>query len=263
MHRSLTCALVLTGTLAMLSGLGAADQDPPNKDAPKKVPPAVTELLKSTPEDFIRRFDKNKDGFLSKDELPPFLAAIFERADANGDGKLDRNELAALQGLLRRRFAQPAARPASALDPMVERQVDNFLARMDSNKDGKISRAEAKNRLAASFDVLDTNKDGFLDRNELRRAVERFRAAAGGPMGANRPAVQDADGPDFDALDLNADGRLTREELKGTRFAATFDEIDTNRDGKIDPKEFKAYLRKKAAEKEAADKKKEPEKKQP
>ena len=42
-----------------------------------------------------------------------------------------------------------------------------------------------------------------------------------------------------------------------------FNEMDTNKDGKIDPKEFRAYLKKKAAEKEAAEKSKEPEKKQP
>jgi Ca2+-binding EF-hand superfamily protein len=261
MHRSRTFALVLAGAIASISASGAADQDTSNKDTAKKVPPAVADLLKATPEEFIKRFDKNKDGFVSKDELPPFLAAAFDRADSNSDGKLDRKEVAELLQILRQRFGQPANRPATPQDPQIERMVANFLARMDTDKDGKISRAEAKNRLAANFDLLDTNKDGFLDREELRRAAERFRAGTVGAAGQNRPANPEADGPDFDSLDLNADGRLTRAELKSTPFAAVFDEIDTNRDGKIDPKEFKAYLRKKAAEKEVGEKRQETEKK--
>jgi Ca2+-binding EF-hand superfamily protein len=263
MHRLLKLALVLAGAMAMVSASGAAGQDTPTKEAAKKVPPALAELLKGTPEEFTKRFDKNKDGLISKDELPPFLAAAFDRADANGDGKLDQKEVAELLQILRKRFGQPATPSAKPADPEVERLVNNFLARMDTDKDGKISRAEARNRLAANFDLLDTNKDGFLDRDELRRAAERFRAGNVAVAGPNRPANREAVGPDFDSLDLNADGRLTREELKGTPFAAVFDEIDTNRDGKIDPKEFKSYLRKKAAEKETAEKTKEAEKKKP
>jgi Ca2+-binding EF-hand superfamily protein len=247
---------LVVAAIAIFQDSGSAQKDTPNK----KAPPFVAELLKATPEEFIKRFDKNKDGFISKDELPPFLAAAFDKADANGDGKLDRKEVALLLQTLRKRFGQSTAKP---LDPEVERMVDNFLLRMDTDKDGKISRAEARNRLAASFDLLDTNKDGFLDRDELRRAAERFRAGNVGGAGLNRPRNPEPEGPDFDSLDLNADGRLTREELKGTPFAAVFDEIDTNKDGKIDPKEFKAYLRKKSAEKEKAEKAKETEKKQP
>src|SRR5262249_2269094 len=154
-------------------------------------------------------------------------------------GKLDRNEVAVLLQTLRKLLAQLANSPAKAAD--VERIVESFLARMDANKDGKISRAEARGVLAANFDVLDANQDGFLDKEELRRAAARFRAGLGGPALRPQAATAQADGPDFDALDLNADGRLTRAELAGTPYAALFDEIDANRDGKIDPKEFKAY----------------------
>ena len=86
MQRSLTSALVLAGAIASVSAIGAADQDTSNKEPAKKVPPAVADLLKATPEEFLKRFDKNKDGFVSKDELPPFLATAFDRADSNGNG---------------------------------------------------------------------------------------------------------------------------------------------------------------------------------
>jgi Ca2+-binding EF-hand superfamily protein len=139
----------------------------------------------------------------------------------------------------------PPKKPAE--NPEVERMVANFLERFDANKDGKISKDEAKGRLAESFDRFDTNKDGYLDKEELRRVAAFMIAARGnGPAGA-RPGIQ---GPDFDDLDRNADGRLTRDELKGTPFADHFDEIDTNKDGKIDKKEFTAYLKKQAEKKD-------------
>jgi len=133
-----------------------------------------------------------------------------------------------------------------AEDPEVEREVSDLLQRFDTNKDGKISKDEAKGKLAENFDRFDRNKDGFLDKDELRRVAAFMIAQRGRPGG---PAgVQSAD---FDDLDHNADGRLTREELKGTPYLEHFDEIDTHKDGKIDKKEFQAYL-KKESEKIAA-----------
>jgi Ca2+-binding EF-hand superfamily protein len=140
--------------------------------------------------------------------------------------------------------AEKPKKPAE--DPEVERVVADLLQRFDTNKDGKISKDEAKGKLAESFDRFDTDKDGFLDKDELRRVAAFMvaqRGRPGGPAGA--PSA------DFDDLDRNADGRLTREELKGTPYLEHFDEIDTNKDGKIDKKEFQAYL-KKEAERNAA-----------
>ena len=190
-------------------------------------------LARLTPEEFIKRFDKNGDGTLTREELPPNFAAAFDRFDTNKDGKLDRKEVAALLQTLRRRQGQ---NPESI--------VKRLLERMDTNKDGKISRAEAQGQVAANFDRLDTNKDGFLDRQELLTLARRMAA---GPGGGKRPRA--GTGParaavDFDSLDKNADGRLTRAELRGTPYADKFDEMDTNKDGKIDPREFAAYLKK-------------------
>lgn len=134
-------------------------------------------------------------------------------------------------------------RPATGMSP--EAIVDMLLQRMDTNKDGKISRSEARNRIADNFDAIDTNKDGFLDRKELLALAKRIgQMPPLGRPGGLRP--DGAFGPrpnplDFDALDKNADGRLTREELRGTRFADLFDAIDQNKDGRIDPDEWNAY----------------------
>jgi len=144
---------------------------------------------------------------------------------------------------------KPPAKPSDPPPqprPTPEQIVDMILQRMDANKDGKISKEEAKDRIAENFAAIDTNKDGYLDRTELLAMARRMVQAMpppggrpgpfGGPGGPPRP-----DPLDFDALDKNADGRLTRDELKGTRFYDVFDKIDTNHDGKIDPKEWQAY----------------------
>lgn len=56
--------------------------------------------------DFVARLfqnDRNKDGKLTKDELPDQMQSIFVRADANGDGVIDRKEAEALGERLRGR----------------------------------------------------------------------------------------------------------------------------------------------------------------
>jgi Ca2+-binding EF-hand superfamily protein len=225
MARSSLLAVVLLFTV---SGVVQAQ-----KEEKKQPPPPVAEILKGTPEEFIKRYDKNGDGALSKDELPPFLVQNFERADSDSNGKLDRAEVTAMFQRMRAFFAQGAP---GGMD--IERIVDNILQQQDTDKDGKISRAEAKGRLAEAFEKVDTNKDGFLDRAELRVLAQRIGPGPGGVQGP---------GADFDALDKNADGRLTREELRGTPFFARFDEIDTDRSGMIDRREFEKYQKAQAS----------------
>jgi hypothetical protein len=227
----------------------ADNQDSAKKTEKQQAPPFVTLLLQGGTDNFIKRFDKNKDGVLTKDEVPPGLAKIFDRVDKNNDGKLDKQEIESLHEVMRQRFGEankklnenPNKNPL-ANNAQVEKMVNRLLEQMDTNKDGKISKAEAQGKIAQLFDQLDTNKDGYLDKDEIRKAAARFVAnqgAQGGP-GSGKPNQ----GPEFDDLDKNADGRLTPDELKGTSFADHFDEIDTNNDGKIDRKEFQAYLKK-------------------
>src|SRR5262245_17347925 len=81
--------------------------------------------------------------------------------------------------------SDPPPRPR----PTPEQIVDMILQRMDTNKDGKISKEEAKDRIAENFAAIDTNKDGYLDRAELlvmaRRMVQSGPPPGrpGGPFG--------------------------------------------------------------------------------
>ena len=73
-------------------------------------PEARGEGDRPDPAQFIARlmnFDKDKDGKISKEELPERMQGILERADANKDGALDKKELAQMA----ERFGQ-RGRPA-------------------------------------------------------------------------------------------------------------------------------------------------------
>jgi Ca2+-binding EF-hand superfamily protein len=102
--------------------------------------------------------DKNGDGVISRDEVAarPKLAKMFDKLDTNKDGVLSKDEMKAAK----------------------EKMHDRHMARMDTDRDGKISRAEAAShpRLAENFDRIDTNGDGFLSKDELK-AAHKARAA--------------------------------------------------------------------------------------
>jgi acetyl esterase/lipase len=55
-----------------------------------------------------------------------------------------------------------------------DRQVKDRLSQLDQNRDGKISREEAPQRMKNVFDRIDADQDGFLDLQELKRVASRF-----------------------------------------------------------------------------------------
>src|SRR5260370_41630544 len=116
-------------------------------------------MLKFTPDQVIKRFYKNGDGFLSKDELPMFLGKAFDASDKNGDGKLDREEVAALQKLLRTFFAAGAQPKTPPPSKEIGQIINNLLKQFDTDKDGTISRKEAKGQILAIIDEYDTQTD--------------------------------------------------------------------------------------------------------
>lgn len=100
----------------------------------------------------------------------------------------------------------------------------HLFERLDTNKDGQLTRAEAEGEAQRLFDRLDANKDGALTRPE---ADEGLRAVAKEEIEAR-----------FKALDANGDGRVTAEESKlPARF---FDRLDKNDDQAVTLEELQA-----------------------
>jgi len=152
----------------------------------------------------LMSFDENKDGKLSKKELPERMQGIFARADADHDGFLTRDELtkmAAAQSAAgnneqgpgqgehddhRERGAGRGGRgsggPGGAGGLM---RMMPLLAVLDANSDGTIIADEISNAPVA-LKTLDKNGDGQLTEDEFRPAFGPGRR--GRPNGERPPS---------------------------------------------------------------------------
>lgn len=215
----------LLGGVALLAFLTAGvalaeEKDKPGDKRPPDVKPADGPLHFDV-DRFLKEYDKNGDGYLTKDEVPEWLRDRFDQLDTNKDGKLSREELQ--KGVA---YLQPRHRPSDVVfvliemsdcdeccaeelqriydvlrkldtnhdgkiqpdelkvvrQQLVEERVDRIFKALDTNKDGKISRDEAKGQIKRHFDELDTNKDGFIDREELLKAASAKPVPAGGEV---------------------------------------------------------------------------------
>ena len=104
---------------------------------------------------------------------------------------------------------------------------------MDANNDGFVTREEAQSypMLSAQFDATDTNKDGKLDRAEM----DAHRAAMHGQMRAHGKER-------WKSADTDGDAAISRDEAKVAmpRLAAEFDKVDADGDGKVTREEMRA-----------------------
>lgn len=106
----------------------------------------------------LNALDTDHDGVISAAEIANASKSLLV-LDKNGDGEITADEM----------------RPRQMT---AEERADHMLEEWDTDKDGRISKAEAPERMAgAAFDAADKNHDGFLDRGEL---VEMFKAQGGG-----------------------------------------------------------------------------------
>ena len=65
--------------------------------------------------------------------------------------------------------------------------TEMLMRRMDTNKDGKLSKDEVKGPLQQDFSKVDTNDDGFLSKEELEKAPKPKRQ---GPPNGQQPNRQ-------------------------------------------------------------------------
>lgn len=230
---------------------------------------AVPLVVSADDADLFATLDANKDGSLTKDEVPGDRAKLFERLlrsnDKNGDGKLSREEFIAKQEEPR------AVEPDRAAQPAIDPEV--LFKRLDRDGDGKLTREEAPARMRENFERIDANSDGSIGLAEFREVAARLGAPGGRPpanAGGVAPLLRilDADGNgEVSAeeiknapqallkLDRNGDGKLTRDELPGPPPGAGPDgrpgaeqmlrrlkEADRNSDGKLQKDEAPPFI---------------------
>jgi len=71
-------------------------------------------------------------------------------------------------------------------DRILRQRLQDVFTRLDTNKDGKISKEEARGLIKEHFDRLDTNKDGFIAFDELLKAAKERRER---PPTENKPTT--------------------------------------------------------------------------
>jgi Ca2+-binding EF-hand superfamily protein len=195
---------LLIPVVVLLGGLLVAQndkRDESKKDDKKAGRPLVDVAA------FLREYDRDKDGSLTKEEMPDWLHYNFARLDANKDGKISKDELEKGMAYLQQRrrpsdvvfvlvemsdcdecCAEELQRAYETLfkldknkdgkiDPdelkaarsqIIKERIEGIIKRLDANKDGKVSKDEARGLVKENFTVLDVNKDGFIDRDELQ-----------------------------------------------------------------------------------------------
>ena len=124
--------------------------------------PEAVAATRSTQARAWERADANGDGVLTRDEIRrmPRLASHFDAIDRDLDGVITGGEVRAWRESLKVRGRTVQARG-----------VDEIMKIADLNGDGEISRAEFARtmpRYSARFDRIDANGDGRLAKIELR-----------------------------------------------------------------------------------------------
>ncbi len=152
--------------------------------------------------DAFVRIDRNRDGFVTRSEADANVAAVrgerrrhrqerrearFTRLDANRDGAISRDEFFARRDRAERgdraeRRPARMERRAQRRELRQERRGMRGLRfgprgfeRMDANRDGRVSLAEATGQSLRRFDRVDADRDGRITREE-RRAVRAGRS---------------------------------------------------------------------------------------
>ena len=155
-----------------------------------------------------------RDGVQTRAEVTQRVQAMFQRLDANRDGALTQQEIAAVRTQAKGQRAQRPADPARQ-----QQRIDRAFARMDVNRDGSITRQE----FAQAREARGERRGEARGERRGMRGMGGMRGQMLAMADANRDqrvTLQEATSAalqHFDRADLNRDGRLTREERMQAR----------------------------------------------
>ncbi|WP_404338822.1 EF-hand domain-containing protein [Sphingomonas sp. MMS12-HWE2-04] len=106
-----------------------------------------------------------------------------------------------------------------------DRPMGDPMARADTNGDGIVTREEALAEAAQRFARMDANRDGKISKDERPEPTGSQGGRFGGRM--------------LERMDTNGDGVITLDEQRA-QASQRFDRLDANHDGKLDKAEIDA-----------------------
>jgi len=184
---------------------------------------------------------------ITKEQMLARADARFDRMDTNKDGQLDANERKAGAEAARSAMADRKGGEMADFMPGGRRGGmggERMLGRIDTNGDGKISKAENRAAIEARFARMDANGDGTIGADERGKGMGKggmgkWKRGGGrrgaGPEGGHGPMHGPM--PGGVKADANGDGVITRAEFDA-QSAARFAAMDVNKDGKIEKAEL-------------------------
>jgi hypothetical protein len=123
-----------------------------------------------------------------------------------------------------------AATSANAQQRSVPRGPAQMFVRADTNKDGKVTRAEFDVQSRSQFAEFDANKDGQISSADRPKGAPPPSQGPGGAEG--RPGERLVQ-----SFDANRDGKITRCEYNAGRNQF-FQRADINKDGTVNKAEI-------------------------
>lgn len=179
---------------------------------------------------------------ISKAEMLARADARFDRLDTNKDGQLSAEERKAGAEAARAAMAEKKGGELQDFVPGARRgggggMGERMLARVDTNGDGLISKAEHRAMVEARFARMDADKDGTVAAGEGRKGWGKRGEGRGGKAKAMRGGR--GGGAGMMMADTNKDGAISKAEYDAMS-AQRFAKLDTNKDGKIDAAEMQA-----------------------
>ncbi|UHQ20161.1 hypothetical protein LVB87_03090 [Lysobacter sp. KIS68-7] len=155
----------------------------------------------------------------------------------NGTSALVACLLALPAGVLAQQETPPQERTVEEQKTM--RTQDPAFVRLDADRDGRISAAEANadTAFALAFHGMDTDHDGSVTSAEFN--APRKPAPPTTAQGATKADVPQVDTHEsFSGLDTDKDGRVSAAE--SGKNASDFEAMDTNGDGFVSDAEYRA-----------------------
>jgi hypothetical protein len=186
MKKLITLGLVSLAALAAVPAL--ADQAPAK---PMHHGPTTRAEAQAEVKAHFDKFDTNKDGTVTKAEFDASKSAMkaqwqakgaerhgerFAALDADKDGQLSRAEWDAKGAGPAGKARRDGDHPGRGKTRMINADGQRWFDKLDANKDGKVTLAEATTARLAMFDKVDANKDGTISPEEHKAARETMRA---------------------------------------------------------------------------------------